>query len=280
MISALETLRLNRRVCTGLEAPWSDEPDLRPDCLTDGEFKQLVSGYYCFFCEDLARDVSYLMLHVPRESRGVVTRFNERLTQLRTTHQHAVSSETRRSALDWTASNGPMPGPGHALGRMLEGALDVLADVSSAVRRDPQLAAQWAVVAGRDSLALVQSIASDLGLVFAANQLRAKAREVDARLRVLALEDFGHLEEWAEDAAVQTLLAREQGVHLPVSYGELLDATGTVGSLAAAPVLRLAYGLAGLSDATGDEFIALVDSIYAGLRPPKEDGGGGPSVRC
>ena len=255
MTDPFVTLGRAKLMATGVRLD-ARPPSLTPSSDSEGEFNVVVSGYYKFFREEIALDVSLLR----KVSNGpYVVAFDRLVNNLRTVAQHTGNPDAVRRVEIFKREHPTWPERSRALGEHLEAALTELAAIAVSVSRDAAESAKWKAAATLDVASVFDAVLTDLALDLPAWRRVHMQRQVKARIR----HDVPTSEyvRTVQDYCVQEI-ASEKHV-LPVPYYEVLDYLGLLGSRQAESAVLIAYSVASAAPNLSDSvFLVRVSETW------------------
>lgn len=254
MDELLETFGQVRKMATGANLDISF-PSIHQSCGSESEFDGIVSRFYVFFNEDLARDANFLSPHVKSSKiqacRGI-------LHCLRTSAQHG-NSKFKNNALQWKNKHGTPQKCADALSRILQDALEEMVRAAFVVASDPLKTEEWRAIVSLDVGAIFDSAAQNLGLNFSVGKRGYMLRQVIGRLKIVS--SYSKYELLVADYCVQEMVSQRQP--LPVPYEKVLDFLGLLGDRGASVAILIAHSVAAAGPQLEEEtFLARVEAAW------------------
>jgi hypothetical protein len=264
-------LSQHRRICTGEELNISIIEAWPRQVRSNAEFGALVSKAYILWRENWRLDVAFLLgLHRPdRPARD----FNQLIYDLRTAKEHADNTDAAARWDAWTkaacSGNDPVTDDdwaacGRALMVELNAAIGCLCKLAVACQRDGSLRQAWQAKVGESVLAVVSSVADDLGMSLRPDQLNYHVRVVENRWKRHHLRRGQTAVKVLVSLAERSLVTDMDG--RPCDHQQILDELGLLGTADAIAVLRLAHAVAEISGTSGETYLRLVESTWTALR--------------
>lgn len=239
-----------------------DPPNLSPSCNTDAELKTLVSAYYIFFNEGLAKDRSFLLSLHPNPQ---LDQLRQLLYNLRTANEHIDNDQAVRTAARWRNQFNSPQDAANALAAALAQGLAILGKIAVAAGYNAAEVAQWRQLLSVDVGSVFSAVSADLGLSFRQGDRKRMIRFVEKRLEVRP--DPGDRRQVVAEYCAQEILSDRRP--LPVPYHEVLDALGLLGTSRAPGAIMLAYSVAELSPSLrGEDFITRVEETWRAAHAP------------
>ncbi|WP_377325305.1 hypothetical protein ACFJIY_09850 [Pimelobacter simplex] len=255
MTNPFDALARARQLATGSPLV-VDAPELSPQCESEAELDQLITGYYKFLHEEISEDAAFLA-QIQRMSE--VESARRLLYSLRTAAQHSDNEKAARVAKDWRARHGSPQAAAESLAAAMTRALGELGSVALRVARDGADASRWRDVLAVDTGTVFAAVVSDLGLQFTPGNQQRMVRLVDKRLQVQPRN--GDRRNLVADYCVQEVLSDRRP--LPVPYYQVLDSLGLLGKPGASGAVLVAHSVAEIAPALrGDSFIARVKETW------------------
>jgi hypothetical protein len=256
MTDPIDTLRLARRVATGVPLP-QFTLDLEPRCTSRAEFDSIVSAYNNVLRELLVKDVRFLSRHM---KVGTLREAERSVRLLRTAAQHEGNPDAKQFMAEWLDSRDGFQTAADDLAAIVQNAFAALAGAAFAAYQDPRLRSKWAEIIATKTEAVLRSVASDLGMSFRQWDFDRHQRYVDLRISSdrKSDPDVAIVREYC----VQELLA--QRAPLPVPYTVVLDFLGLVGDREAAGGLLAAYTVHAIAPSLrGEDFLDRVEQTWS-----------------
>lgn len=237
-----------------------DPPNLTPTCSTEADLKSLVSAYYTFFNEKLAKERSFLLGLRPNPQ---LEQLRQLIYNLRTANEHSDNATAKEKAARWRKQFGAPQNAADALATALAQGLEILSSIAAAVAREPSEAAQWLQLLAVDVATIFSAVASDLGLSFREADRRRMVRFVEKRLELRP--DVGDRRVVVADYCAQEILSDRRP--LPVPYDQVLDSLGLLGAPQSSGAILVAHSVAEVSPGlSGDAFLARVEETWRAAR--------------
>ncbi|NLH70972.1 MAG: hypothetical protein GX454_12480 [Brooklawnia sp.] len=255
MSGPFTTFAQARLVATGSSLE-IDPPDLAPSCWTEAELKTLVSAYYKFFNENLAKETSFLLKLRPNRELPQLRRL---IYNLRSANEHSDNSSAQEAAARWRAKFDTPQQAADALAAELLKGIEILSRIAVAVSRDPDKTAEWKQLLSVDTGTVFSAVASDLGLRFRASDLRRMVRNVEKRIEIQP--GSGDRRVLMAEYCAQEILSDRRP--LPVPYDQVLDSLGLLGTQSAAGAILIAHSVSEvMPNLRGDAFLARVEATW------------------
>jgi len=229
-----------------------DPPNLAPKCGTESDLKSLISAYYTFYNERLAKERSFLLGLRPTPQ---LEQLRQLIYNLRTANEHSDNTRAEAKAVQWRRQFGTPQDAADTLAASLTQGLELLGNIAAAVARDSGLAAQWRQLLAVDVGTVFSAVAYDLGLSFREGDRRRMVRLVEKRLEIRP--DPGDRRVIVAEYCAQEVLSDRRP--LPVPYDQVLDALGLLGTAGASGAILAAHSVAEIApELNGDAFITRV----------------------